>query len=230
MGCSGSKASSVGEVKPITANKKQRLIWLAGCSSAGKTFMGDYLATRGFHHIDGDMGNQMESEEMKTMWGNLHKSMEAFMAKTEVKEEEWKPYYEFLIKEYKKAIPTGKDIVLSFAMCDAFGECEWLKKEIPGLEFFVLDVNMDEIVRRSLPRNKAFMIAAGTTVEEQWNEEAIAAYGPFSEEAYEKATREQLGGMVCTPHPNPTAGFTFIKNDDLPSFEGIKNINRELGL
>ena len=86
MGCSGSKAASVGEVKPITANKKQRLIWLAGCSSAGKTFMGDYLATRGFHHIDGDMGNQMESEEMKTMWGNLHKSMEAFMAKTEVKE------------------------------------------------------------------------------------------------------------------------------------------------
>ena len=36
--------------------------------------------------------------------------------------------------------------------------------------------------------------------------------------------------MVCTPHPNPTPGFTFIKSDDLKSFEGIKNINKELGL
>jgi hypothetical protein len=30
--------------------------------------------------------------------------------------------------------------------------------------------------------------------------------------------------------PNPTPGFTFIKSDDLPSFEGIKNLNKELGL
>jgi len=36
--------------------------------------------------------------------------------------------------------------------------------------------------------------------------------------------------MVCTPHPNPTAGFTFIKSDDLKSFEGIKNINKELNI
>ena len=36
--------------------------------------------------------------------------------------------------------------------------------------------------------------------------------------------------MVCSPHPNPTEGFKFIKNDDLPNFEGIKNINKEFGL
>ena len=36
--------------------------------------------------------------------------------------------------------------------------------------------------------------------------------------------------MVCCPHPNPTAGFVFIKADDLPSFEGIKNLNKELGI
>ena len=88
------------------------------------------------------------------------------MAKTEFKESDWKPYFEMLVKEYTKGIATGKDVVCSFAMCDAFGECAWLKTQVPGIEFFVLDVNMDEIVRRSLPRNKAFMIAAGTTVEE----------------------------------------------------------------
>jgi len=36
--------------------------------------------------------------------------------------------------------------------------------------------------------------------------------------------------MVCTPHPNPTDGFVFIKSDDLPTFEGIKNMNKLLGL
>jgi gluconate kinase len=177
MGCSGSKSTEVdakgGAASSTTGAsapaKKQRILWLAGCSSAGKTFTGDYLATRGWHHIDGDMGNQSDDPKMIQMWKNLHVAMEAFMAKTEYKEEDWKPYYEFLVTQYKLGIATGKDVVLSFAMCDSFGECEWLKKEVPGIEFFIIDVNMDEIVRRSLPRNKAFMIAAGTTVEEQWN-------------------------------------------------------------
>ncbi len=35
---------------------------------------------------------------------------------------------------------------------------------------------------------------------------------------------------MATPHPNPTPGFTFVKSDDLPSFEGIKNLNKELGI
>jgi hypothetical protein len=36
--------------------------------------------------------------------------------------------------------------------------------------------------------------------------------------------------MVCCPHPNPTPGFTFVKSNDLKSFEGIKNLNALLGL
>jgi len=43
--------------------------------------MGDYLATRGWHHIDGDMGNQSDDPDMITMWKNLHKAMGAFMGK-----------------------------------------------------------------------------------------------------------------------------------------------------
>jgi len=82
MGCSGSKGVEASASKGVAINKpKQRIIWLAGCSSAGKTFTGDYLATRGYTHIDGDMGNQIDTPEMKEMWGNLHGAMQAFMAK-----------------------------------------------------------------------------------------------------------------------------------------------------
>jgi len=68
MGCSGSKSTEVTAKSVATNNaasgKKQRILWLAGCSSAGKTFTGDYLATRGWHHIDGDMGNQSDDPKM----------------------------------------------------------------------------------------------------------------------------------------------------------------------
>lgn len=36
--------------------------------------------------------------------------------------------------------------------------------------------------------------------------------------------------MVCCPHPNPTVGINFIKNTDLVNFEGIKEVNKLLGL
>ena len=75
-------------------------------------------------------------------------------------------------------------------MLDAFGEMKWLSEQIPGIRFLVLDVDSDEIVKRSLVRNRAIYEAAGTTVEAEWNQEAIDLYGPYSEEAYEKATRE----------------------------------------
>lgn len=161
MGCTSST-----DAKKSSPAGKQRIIWLAGASSAGKTFTGDYLATRGYHHIDGDMGNQSDAEDMKKMWADISGAMRKFMAKEELTEEEWKPYFSFLVTQIKEGVKTGKNVVISFAACDMFKENAWLKQEIPGIEFFILDVDMEEIVRRSMPRNAAFMIAAGTTVEE----------------------------------------------------------------
>ena len=46
MGCSESK--SVAKIK------KGKIVWFIGYPCAGKTFMGDYLATIGWHMIDGD--------------------------------------------------------------------------------------------------------------------------------------------------------------------------------
>lgn len=47
MGCCEAKQSMEGK----------EVIFLAGYPAAGKTFMGDYLATRGWGHVDGDIAN-----------------------------------------------------------------------------------------------------------------------------------------------------------------------------
>lgn len=117
------------------------------------------------------MGNQSEDPAIIAKWKSLNTAMMDFMAQKVPKEEDWKPYYEFLMQQYQKAISTGKNVVLTFAMCDAFGEMKWIKEQVPGIKFFVLDVDMEEIVKRSLTRNKAIMIAAGTSIEEIWNSE-----------------------------------------------------------
>jgi len=36
--------------------------------------------------------------------------------------------------------------------------------------------------------------------------------------------------MVCCPHPNPTEWITFVNNNDIKNFEGIKEINKVLSL
>lgn len=78
------------------------------------------------------------------------------------------------------------------------------------------------------------MIAAGTSIEEIWKSEEGKEQrdnqGEQSEEAYEKATRDTLGTMVCCPHPNPTEWITFVNNNDIKNFEGIKEINKVLSL
>lgn len=119
---------------------KQKMLWIAGQTCAGKTFIGDYLATRGYHHIDGDQGNQTTEPELKAMWGNLFKATIEFKKEGKCDENLWKPYYEFLIKKYKEGLETGKPVVLTFAILNLFGEHEWIAEQLPGVEFLKVEV------------------------------------------------------------------------------------------
>ena len=38
---------------------------MCGQAGSGKTWLGDYLQTRGWHHIDGDIGIHTIDEELK---------------------------------------------------------------------------------------------------------------------------------------------------------------------
>ena len=70
MGCDSSKQNV----------RKQEVIYIAGYPSAGKTFLGDYLATRGWAHIDGDMGNQTKEPELRGKFAKLYEAMMASAA------------------------------------------------------------------------------------------------------------------------------------------------------
>ena len=150
----------------------QRALWLAGNPGSGKTFLGDYLASRGWHHIDGDQGNQTEDAGVKERWGKLYQAMtEHQSGKTEISEELWRPYYDFLIQEYNKALESGKNVVLSFALLDVFSEKAFLRSAIPSITFVVIDVDADILMERTLVRNAAILETAGTTEEEVWGRE-----------------------------------------------------------
>lgn len=114
------------------------------------------------------MGNQSSDDAIIAKWKSLHAAMQDYLAKKEPKEEDWKPYYEFLVQQLKEGMKTGKNVILTFAMCDAFGERSWMEQQVPGLRYIVLNVDSEEIVQRSLVRNKATLIAAGTSIEELW--------------------------------------------------------------
>ena len=172
---------------------------------------------------------------MAEMWANVMKATMASQRKEPVDPVLWKPYYEFLIKVYKEAIATGKNVVLTFAMLDCFGEMSWIKEQIFGIKFFVVDVDMENIIKRACVRNKGFVEASGTTLEEMWKtdmmKETREKYGEeYTYEGYCKATEEEMSGMVLCPHKEPFAGITFIKNNDLENFEGVKALNKALSL
>ena len=44
----------------------KQVYWLFGYPACGKSFLGDYLSTRGLHHIDGDIGRYTDDPEIKS--------------------------------------------------------------------------------------------------------------------------------------------------------------------
>lgn len=113
---------------------------------AGKTFTGDYLATRGWHHIDGDYGNQSTDPKVKEMWANILKALTGLMGGETVDENLWKPYFETLVEKFKEGMKTGKNVVLSFAFLNIWGERDWIKEKIAGVKFAVIEADHDVIV------------------------------------------------------------------------------------
>jgi len=228
---------SGGENTPtITTKGGQQALWLAGNPGSGKTFLGDYLATRGWHHIDGDQGNQATDPDVKERFKKLYEAMTEHQAgKTDISEELWRPYYEFLITEYKKALATGKNVVLSFALLDVFGEKAFLRSEISSIKFVVIDVNADILMERTIARNKVILEKAGTTEEEVWGQEYMADYRKrYGEEYTPERYREMevdgaKEGVYVKEDPNDQA-IVRITNDDFEDFSSIKELNTLVGL
>ena len=122
MGCDGSKQNAT----------KKEVVYIAGYPSAGKTFMGDYLATRGWAHIDGDMGNQSKDPVVMEKFHKLWAAMQAAQKGEPVAKELWQPYFDHLIACVREELKTKDKAVLSFAIMGLFeGEQQHLRNAFP---------------------------------------------------------------------------------------------------
>jgi len=233
---SSSPAAPVPAAAPTQPDKeKQSLVWIAGQTCAGKTFLGDYLATRGYHHIDGDFGNQSADPKVKELWANLFKAIGDFKNEGAANEADWKPYYQLLVNMFNEAAKTGQNVVLSFAILNLFSEKDWIAESIPGIQFFKVDVENEIILERALVRNKQIVELSGTTPEAIWAtpqmEETRKKYGEeFTDEGFRECYKAELFSLnyiVCEPTDD---WITYLPNNDLESFQGIKKLNEILDL
>jgi hypothetical protein len=153
--------------------------------------MGDYLQTRGWEHVDGDVIANAEAQAMdggpkfEKFWAATMKACKG----EAVTEDEWTPYYDILIHLTKKAIEQNpnKNVVLSFAVMGAFNEKPYFKKHFPQMQFINVKVTQDELIKRFLDRHEKMKEEAGFTDQQYWDyhemDDARAEYGPtFSQE------------------------------------------------
>ena len=198
--------------------------------------MGDYLATRGWHHIDGDQGNQSKDPKVQEVWGKLYNAMMACSKGQKAKDSDWQPYFEFLIEQYREALKSGKNVVLSFAIYNLFGDAEFIRKALPGIKFVVVTVSEDLLIERVLKRSKETLEKAGTTQEECWKQDYMAEYRERYGEEYtpERWKQMEIDGAKELQTVKLGAGdkgiTTTISNDDWASNSAIKALNGLVGL
>ena len=88
-----------------TNSESNEVLWICGFPGSGKTWFGDYLASRGWHHIDGDCGGLSPDKEVKEIWDKYMAGFQTFTTKGEkVPEEIWMPQYKLYVQSVKDAL------------------------------------------------------------------------------------------------------------------------------
>jgi len=179
------------------------IVWLTGCTSAGKTWLGDFL--QHYHnwiHIDGDRRIVLQMEEEVTT--NLFKSFyEYWFEYKEAPLELWVPYFQELcdrIAEAHKVNPAS-NIVLSFSTYPRVVR-DFVRKEVKkltgeDLTMILLEMSKDDYVRRQKDKLQQWLKGMNKTVEQVWEEhDAFKGLGEYSEEnltKYYQQAKEMKG-------------------------------------
>jgi len=222
----------------VLKESKKKVFFIAGYPSAGKTFLGDYLATRGWEHVDGDLIANPEAKAMGgeekfiAFWSAMMKVSKGGTAERE----EWVPYYDLLIELTKKASETKKDVVLTFIVFGIFGgEKELFKEHFPNMEFINVKVDHAELLRRFWNRHEKMKEEAGFTDQQYWDyhemDEARAEYGPvFSKENMTKFMETNVYNPKLIDIPPSEKDCFEINNNDMMSNTAFKQLNELAGL
>jgi len=211
----------------------KEFMWICGLAGAGKTFLGDYLETRGWHHIDGDMGNQTTDPEVKAKWEKL---FQAFVDSREgkVEDSDWQPYFQHVTDQAIKAQETNDRVVVSFAPLGQFDEKPFIDERLAGCRYVKVCVEHKELWERFMSRDAIFLAKSGLTHEKIWAMDVCKKtrekFGEeFSEEVYQMGIEDAYFKMKFMDFTGVPNCFE-LDNNDLASGTAIKQLNKLVGL
>uniref|UniRef100_A0A7M5WJ50 Uncharacterized protein n=1 Tax=Clytia hemisphaerica TaxID=252671 RepID=A0A7M5WJ50_9CNID len=184
-------------------NKEKMIVWLTGSTSAGKTWLGDFLKHyHNFIHLDGDVKIVLEGES-DAVKGLIDAFYKYWFDSKEAPLELWVPYYQELcervIKQYKETPET--DIVLSFSTYPRVVR-DYVRAEIKrgtgqDLVMVLLDMSKDDYARRQKDKLFEWAKAHNKTVQEIWEDheklKAMGEYDMSKLEAYYREAKEMRG-------------------------------------
>ena len=199
------------------------IVWLTGVTSAGKTWLGDFLQHyHGYIHIDGDQRMAVHYGKCDITDGVVRAFHEYWFDRKEAPLELWVPYYKELCdkvaEQYRKSPET--DIVLSFSTYPRAIR-DYVRGEIKqttgqDLTMILLHMSIDDYAKRQKDKFVEWATAHNQTFEEIWNGiPRLKALGEYSEEkliAYHKVAREFMG--LEPIQPDEESSFT-IETDSL---------------
>eukprot|EP00732_Lithocolla_globosa_P004559 Lithocolla_globosa_v1_NODE_4281_length_1472_cov_13.410727.p1 type:complete len:231 gc:universal NODE_4281_length_1472_cov_13.410727:742-1434(+) len=198
------------------------LVWVSGCSGAGKSFTGDYLSVMaGFTHIDGDYMFHSSDEEDKQKVKDLSTCFYSYWfdekpAPTSL----WHPYYQNLFDRAKaeREKHPDKPVVITHSVYNR--ECRDHIRHVcgDGLKFIMLDCPEQELLRRHTERFAKVAEKNNKTVEELYE---TLHKEPYTKEGFSEKTLKILRGLQPL-QPDESKSFTLqVSSNDHTLFERL---------
>ena len=185
-----------------------RIVWLSGCSGAGKTFLADYLErvparADAFTHVDGDALMFSAEPADRELTANFRAAFAYWFKEEPAPPHLWQPYY-------AAACARARAAAAAAAAADAgSGAClggagvsltvfprevrDFLRAELPEHVFILLRVPPDELVRRARQRFAAYAEARGQSPAEAWA--ALHGGAALTDAVFERSTRDIMRGL-----------------------------------
>jgi len=219
------------------ADSNKTVLWVCGHPCSGKTWMGDYLESRGFKHVDGDyrLLTAKDNEESKKLSDALSKCFFAMQAGTPITQDMWQSYYDDSIERINEALKDHDKVVFTFALFDVFGEKDYVVSHLPQAKFILNDVSHDTLYERHVSRNALFLEKLNTTDKQMWESEhyveARKLYGDeYTPERMKQYIIKMFFGFSFDKFVHDGERFFRIDNNDFASLHAVKEVNKLAGL
>lgn len=222
----------------MTSSQRQ-VVFLCGKQASGKTFAGDYLQLRGWHHVDGDMGKTSNDAAVQKAWADLCEGILAKGGGESCSEGCWIPYCEYLAGEIERGLETNDRVVTTFAIMGLFdGEEEFFRSRFPDIKFVAIQCDTPELLNRWYARCEKIFGQVGMTMEDGWKSDSAFFRGARAEfgEVYSKESflayskKVHYDTATIKIEHDPAKNCYVIRNDDLENNQAIKALDGLFGL